>query len=96
MITTIFSRGLEKCSNELRAIKTMLFCQKRREVGIEEEKRHKEKARMEEEARMAKAQEAKEEQRRSLQQGSYKLYIDRNNRVHIYYKAEELTKWQGL
>ncbi|HAH20445.1 MAG TPA: hypothetical protein DCL49_06015, partial [Candidatus Omnitrophica bacterium] len=37
-----------------------------------------------------------EEQRRSLTRGDYKLYIDKNNRARIYYKAQEITKWQGL
>jgi len=98
-VSQFFSATIRFCADKRILEDKINSIRQKRQLSMlaqEEEKRRKEKVMMEEEALITKEREAGEEHLRTLNQGDYKLYIDKNNRARIYYKAQEITKWQGL
>ncbi|MFC1514913.1 hypothetical protein ACFL5X_03330, partial [Candidatus Omnitrophota bacterium] len=64
-------------------------------IRQEEERKRQELTRLQEEKRFRKAQE-EEKKRRTLVKGTFRLYLDHQNRIHMYYDGNEFTKGPGL
>ncbi|MDD5560767.1 MAG: radical SAM protein [Candidatus Omnitrophica bacterium] len=70
--------------------------ERKRQEELAEEERKRQEELAEEERKRQEERKAQEKRNRTLQNSNLKIYIDEENRVHIYNNGSEITKWWGL